>query len=898
MPLERSTGRHVLRELTAAAWRFRRRILAALALLVLAKAATISVPIALKQIIDGFSAQQAAYVLPVFMLIAYALLRFGGTLFGELRDLIFARVTQQTVADFTARVFGHLLQLTPRFHMQRETGRLTREVERGTAGIGFLFGVALFTIVPTLVEIVAVMAIIAVSYGYWPTMIITVTFAVYTTFTVAFTEQRMIHQRALNELDSRANSRLVDSLLNYEAVKYYANEGYEGSRFRSIMRDWVEAGVHNQRHLSMLHIGQSGIIAVGVAAIMLYASVRVVGGTMTVGDLVLVNAYVIQVCLPLNALGFVFRQAKDALINIERLFVLLDEQPDIRDVPQAQPLVTRNAEVRFRGVSFGYGASRRVLHDIDFRIAPGATVAVVGGSGSGKSTLARLLLRSYEASEGAIEIDGQDIRRVTQESLRTAVGIVPQDTVLFNETVLFNIAYGHPEATREQVLAAARAARVHEFVTALPEQYDTVVGERGLKLSGGEKQRIAIARAILKNPPIIIFDEATSALDARVEQAIQAELDRIAENRTTLVIAHRMSTVVGADEILVLEHGRIVERGTHAALIEQRGIYAQMWSIQQQERELQRAESRLALQPVNLANVVAGVVDGLRPEIDARNINLYAIVSAEGRVQGDPGLLQQAVWDLCANAIRATAQGGRVEVRLDESHTEARLTVTDMAASPERIPAAWRGAGTARLADTLRARAIAEQHRGHLLVVKIEHVAGSSYILTVPLRSPLPRLVAPAQLGAAGGEARLGPDMAGLAVVLIDDGEERDRLQHLFQERGARVRTYGRAADAVHALESSNYAEWPDVLISDIALPDEDGYSLIRQVRAIEERRGTELARRVPAIALASGEDRTRALLAGFQLQLGKPVRPEELATAVSHLTSRVTLHYADTGKE
>ena len=890
MVLEHSTGRHVLRVLAGAAWRFRSRILAALALLVIAKAATIAVPIALKQIIDGFSAEQTAYIVPVFMLIAYALLRFGGTLFGELRDLVFARVTQQTVADFTARVFGHLLGLTPRFHMQRETGRLTREVERGTAGIGFLFGVALFTIVPTVVEIVAVMAIIAANYGYWPTMIITLTFAVYTTFTVAFTAQRMIHQRALNELDSRANSRIVDSLLNYEAVKYYANERYEGSRFGSIMSDWVEAGVRNQRHLSLLHIGQSGIIAVGVTAIMLYASVRVVGGTMTVGDLVLVNAYVIQVCLPLNALGFVFRQAKDALINIERLLSLLQERPDIRDEPGARPLAVQRGEVRFGHVSFGYDAGRRIVHDINFRIAPGEKLAVVGGSGSGKSTLARLLLRFYEAGEGAIEIDGQDIRRVTQESLRSAVGIVPQDTVLFNETIYFNIAYGHPGATREEVLAAARAARVHDFVAALPEQYETVVGERGLKLSGGEKQRIAIARAILKNPPVIIFDEATSALDPRAERAIQAELDRIAENRTTLVIAHRMSTVVGAHEILVLEHGRIVERGTHSSLLERRGMYAQMWSLQQQERELRHAERTLALQPVSLANIVGSVVDGLRAEIDAREINLYAIIAAEGPVVGDPGLLQQAVWDLCANAIRATAPGGRVEIRVDHTEAAARLTVTDMGAASgtsARLP--WRGATTARLADTLRARAVAEQHGGHLVTVKIEDVAGTSYAMTLPLRSALPPVPARPQIAVASPSPHEASSMAGLTVVLIDDDEDRERLQAAFAERGARVLSYGRATDAVRELEALDSAEWPDVLISDIALPDEDGYSAIRRVRAIEERRGTELAKRMPAVALASGEDRTRALLAGFQVQLGKPVGSEQVLNAVAHLTSRST---------
>jgi len=887
MSFDRATGRHVLRVLAQSAWRFRKRIFGALALLMLAKAATIAVPIALKGIIDGFGAERATYVVPVFMVIAYALLRFGGTLFGELRDLVFSRVSQQTVAEFTTRAFEHMLVLTSRFHARRETGRLMREVERGTAGIGFLFGVALFTIVPTFVEIAAVMAIIALGYGYWPTTIIAVTFAVYTTFTIAFTERRMVYQRALNELDSRANSRLVDSLLNYEVVKYYANERYEAGRFGTIMRDWVEAGVSNQRRLSALHIGQSAIIAVGVAAIMLYAAVKVVNDTMTVGDLVLVNAYVIQVCLPLNALGFVFRQAKDALVNIERLFALLEEVPDIRDRPGARALEVRNAEVRFNHVSFGYDPSRGVLHDVDFRIAPGETVAVVGGSGSGKSTVARLLLRFYEVNEGSIEVDGQDIRHVTQKSLRDAIGIVPQDTVLFNETIYFNIAYGYPDATREDVLAAARAARVQDFVAALPEQYDTVVGERGLKLSGGEKQRIAIARAILKNPPIMIFDEATSALDARAEQAIQGELDRIAENRTTLVIAHRMSTILSANAILVLEHGRIVERGTHAALLARGGVYAQMWSVQQQERELERVERKLALQPINLAQVVANVIDGLRGEIEAQAINLYAVVSSEARVVGDPSRIQQAVWDLCDNAIRGAGTAGRVEVRVDETATEARLIVTDTGGAGASVePPAARGATETRARHALRARAIAEQHGGRLVMVKVADVPGSTYTLTLPLRRTLPTLVPQPQLAATPDAVPESVRIDDLRVVLIDADEDRGVICEALEQRGARVETYGRAADALRALESHTYPEWPDVLIADIALPDQDGYSVIRRVRALEEARHTGLAARTPAIALGTEADRTRALLAGYQMQLAKPVDPQALLKAVRHLAA------------
>jgi ATP-binding cassette, subfamily B, bacterial len=549
----------------------------------------------------------------------------------------------------------------------------------------------------------------------------------------------------------------------------------------------------------------------------------------------------------------------------------------------------QKAEVRFRHVSFGYDPGRRVLHDIDFTIAPGKTLAVVGGSGSGKSTVARLLLRFYEPGEGAIEVDGQDIRSVTQESVRTAIGIVPQDTVLFNETIFFNIAYGHPDATREEVLAAARAARVHDFVVALPGQYETVVGERGLKLSGGEKQRIAIARAILKNPPIIIFDEATSALDARAEQAIQAELDSIAQNRTTLVIAHRMSTIVGADEILVLEHGRVVERGAHHSLLEQGGIYAQMWSVQQQQRKLEHAQGRIALQPINLANVVAGVIDALRREVANRNINLYAVISAEARLLGDPGLIQQAVWEICADAVQAMAPGGRLEIRVDRSDTEARLTVTDTGGAAGDAPA-WRGAAMARSSSALRARALAEQHGGHLVFVRIADVPGGSYVMTLPMRTPPPLVEAP-KLEATMGEVEAS-DLAGIRAMLIDHDPDRGVLEALHSH-GAQVQVQGSAAAAFAMLQLLDYEAWPDVLIADVALPDEDGYSLMRRVRALEQKHHTSLAARMPAIALGS-EDAMRAVMSGFQIQLSKPVRDEELISAVALLARPAPVYSAN----
>jgi ATP-binding cassette, subfamily B, bacterial len=880
-PATRATG---LSSLWSCAWRFRWRVLAAIVLLVIAKLSVVSVPLVLKRIVDGLSRPENVAVLPVALLLGYALLRFAGTLFGELRDLVFARVGAQTSSDFTARAFAHLLALTPRFHGQRQTGRLIREVERGTLAIGFLLGVGLFTIVPTLVEIAAVMTIMVLNYSSWFAAIISATFAVYTAFTLIFTERRQVHQRRMNELDSRSNARLVDSLLNYDTVKYYANESLEQSRFRSIMREWVEVGVRNQKALSTLHVGQSAIIAAGVAAIMLLAGHDVVRGTMTVGDLVLVNAYVIQVCLPLNALGFVFRQARDAVVNAEKLFALLKQRPDMDEAPGAPALAVREAEVRFEHVSFGYEPARQVLWDVNFRVPPGATVAVVGGSGSGKSTLARLLLRFYDVASGGVQIDGQDVRSVSLKSLRDAIGIVPQDTILFNDTIAYNIAYGRTGASFAEVVEAAKAAQLHDFILALPEQYETVVGERGVKLSGGEKQRIAIARAVLKNPPILIFDEATSALDPVAERAIQAELERIAQNRTTLVIAHRMSTIVHADEILVLEHGRVVERGTHHELLGRRGIYARMWAIQQQERELAHAERRLALQAVNLAAVAASAIDALRPEIDAKGIRLYAMIGSQSeRVTGDPALLQQMAWDLCANAIAVTPAGGRVEIEVRRNGPTVRLKVADTGPRPKRAEGALR-------LDVARLHEAIERHGGRFSVERLPAGAGTGYVVDLPVSAVAGTAeLLPAPDGtprARNGDAT--PRIEGTSIAIVDDQDDaRELLATVLEAKGADVRAFARGGEARGWFARTPHEAWPDLLVCDIGLPDEDGYAVVHALRAIEAERGVPLPERMPAIALtgyARPEDRTQALLAGFQMHLAKPVEPRELLASAAAL--------------
>jgi ATP-binding cassette subfamily B protein len=573
----------VIRSLVPYLLEFKWRVTFVIILLVASKLANVVVPLALKEIVDAMSKPQAMLAIPVFLILGYGLLRLFSTLFGELRDALFAKVTQRAIRRVAIQVFEHLHSLSLRFHLERQTGGVSRDIERGTRGISFLLTFLLFNILPTLLEIGLVAAILFVKYNPWFAIITFATLVLYIAFTLIITEWRMVFRRTMNDKDSKANTRAIDSLINYETVKYFGNEKYEVARYDEQMKDWETSAVKNQTSLAALNAGQSIIIAIGVTLLMMLAADEVVKGNMTVGDLVLVNVFMLQLYMPLHFLGFVYREIKNALADMEKMFRLLDAHREIEDVPDAPALVLDKADVRFAGVEFSYDTTRQILHGIDFEIPSGHTVAVVGASGAGKSTLSRLLFRFYDVDSGGISIDGQDIRNVTQSSLRAAIGIVPQDTVLFNDTIYYNIAYGKPNASRDEVIRAAQSAHIHHFIESLPQGYESMVGERGLKLSGGEKQRVAIARAILKNPAILIFDEATSALDSKSEKAIQDELRSIAQNRTTLVIAHRLSTVVDAHQILVMDKGRIIERGKHRELLGQQGAYAQMWALQQQE---------------------------------------------------------------------------------------------------------------------------------------------------------------------------------------------------------------------------------------------------------------------------------------------------------------------------
>ncbi len=567
-------------------WDYKWRVVLALACMVGAKLANVGVPLLLKQLVDAMSLKpgdpQVLLVVPVALLLGYGALRLMTSIMTELRELVFAKATQGAAKRIALQTFEHLHGMSLRFHLARQTGGMTRDIERGVRGIESLISFSLYSIVPTLIEVVLVLSILAVKFDVWFALITLLALAIYIFFTVRITEWRTQFRRQANEFDSAAHTKAVDSLLNFETVKYFGNEAFEAGRYEQSLDRLRDARLKAQTTLAMLNAGQQLIIAVALVAMLWRATQGVVDGRMTLGDLVMVNAFMIQLYIPLNFLGVIYREIKQSLTDLDRMFTLMDREREIADAPGAPDLsVPSQVSVEFDRVSFAYDSDRPILHDISFTIPAGKTVAVVGPSGSGKSTLARLLYRFYDVQQGAVKLAGQDIRTVTQASVRRAIGIVPQDTVLFNDTVAYNIAYGRAGASQSEVEAAARAAHIHDFIVATPKGYETMVGERGLKLSGGEKQRVAIARTLLKDPPVLVFDEATSALDSANERAIQAELARAARNKTALVIAHRLSTVADAHEILVMEAGRIVERGTHAQLLAGQGRYASMWALQQ-----------------------------------------------------------------------------------------------------------------------------------------------------------------------------------------------------------------------------------------------------------------------------------------------------------------------------
>ena len=598
-------------------WQYKWRVVGALFFMVAAKLANVGVPVLLKNLVDamtptggrltvpGFQpgdATAALLVVPIGLLLAYGLLRLSTSLFTELRELIFSKATQGAARRIALETFQHLHALSLRFHLERQTGGMTRDIERGVRGIESLISYSLFSIVPTLIEVVLVLTILGWKFDAWFAWITLIALALYIVFTVSVTEWRTKYRKQANEFDSAAHTKAIDSLLNYETVKYFNNEGFEASRYDESLQRLRKARLKSQTTLSMLNTGQQLIIAIGLVAMLWRATEGVVAGRMTLGDLVMVNAFMIQLYIPLNFLGVLYREIKQSLTDLDKMFTLMEREREIADAPGAQPLQRpQQPTVRFEHVNFAYEPARQILRDVSFEIPAGKTVAVVGPSGSGKSTLARLLYRFYDVgipgnsavSPGRIVIADQDIREVTQASVRQSIGIVPQDTVLFNDTVEYNIGYGRTGASRAEIEEAARAARIHGFIESTPKGYQTMVGERGLKLSGGEKQRVAIARTLLKNPPILIFDEATSALDSANERAIQAELKSAAQNKTTLLIAHRLSTVVDAHEILVMDAGRIVERGNHAELLAKGGRYAQMWALQQQSGEADEVAERL-----------------------------------------------------------------------------------------------------------------------------------------------------------------------------------------------------------------------------------------------------------------------------------------------------------------
>jgi ATP-binding cassette subfamily B protein len=886
-PRSRLTGR-IAADLARAVWRYRKHTLLSLLLMVVAKMAVVLIPLVLKRVVDELSRPVAQALFPVFLVLAYALLRFLGDALNEARDVVFSIVTQRTVAALTERTFAHLHRMSARFHTRRETGAIVRDVQKGADGIGFLLGVALFTIVPTAFEIATIVAIMVHNYAREFMLVIAATFVSYAVYTFIFTRRRVAFQRAVNSLEAQSDGRLVDSLLNHDTVKYFANEDTETRRLNEVLEKWVHARTANQRALTALHVGQSAVIAVGIAAIMLLAAQYVVSGSMSVGDLILVNAYIVQICMPLNTLGFVFRETNDALVNVERMYAILGTHgrvgEDIDD-PAARPLVVCAGKIDFEHVDFGYEPARQILRDVDFHAYAGKTLAVVGGSGSGKSTIVKLLFRLYQPERGTIRIDGQDIGKVTQKSLREAIGIVPQDTVLFNETIAYNIAYGRPGATRADVVRAARAAQLDEFIERLPDHYDTRVGERGVRLSGGERQRIAIARAILKDPRIIVFDEATSALDMRSERAIQTELTRLARGRTSIVIAHRLSTVVDADWILVMEHGRVVEQGTHRELVSREGVYAKMWSLQWKQGELEHAQRKLTAQSLSLGSLTAGAIGALRDDLAMRRVAVHVELSDHDlRVTGDPSVLQPVIVELCRNEIEQARPGERIALRVERHNNHAWLSMLGMGDKPAELSASVAQRIEATLTNAGGAFTLMSLH-GRL-----------TYVAELPLH-PVADALSPTSPSA--GENDAAP-LRGLLVMAIDDQEEaRDALDAVLSANGARVRLASSGAEAMAWLGGTVTTAWPLVLLCDIVLAGEDGYDVLRRVRALQRERAIPGDAALPAIALtgyAEAEDSSRARQAGFQAHLTKPVPPDRLIAEIRALAADGSISAAQVG--